>query len=79
MIEGDNATLECSVKVANPNTNVTWRWFRTVSPMDTLHSGSTYTIFGIMRDMAGSYSCTAKNSIGTSEALIITVNVQCKH
>nr|XP_022289615.1 B-cell receptor CD22-like isoform X2 [Crassostrea virginica] len=74
--EGQTATLECTVTAANPNTGNTWRWFNTDSPNNVLHNGSSYTIPNIQRGKSGLYSCTASNTVGTSEAAIVNLNVQ---
>lgn len=80
VIEGQTGTLQCEVVAANPNTTITWKWFRTETPSDVLYNnGPTYTIPNIKKDMSGSYSCTASNSIGTSEASKVNVDVQCKY
>lgn len=75
--EGQTAALKCSLIDANPNTNITWRWFRTDRPYNTLFYGPNYTVPNIQRDISGSYSCKARNSVGTSEADVINVDVQC--
>lgn len=75
--EGQTVSLSCAVIDANPNTNITWRWFRTDRPYNTLFYGPNYTVSNIQRNMSGSYTCTARNSVGTSEADVINVDVQC--
>lgn len=77
VVEGQTAALKCVLIGANPNTSITWRWFRTDRPYDDLYYGPNYIISNIQRDMSGSYNCTASNSVGTSEAGIINVDVQC--
>ena len=76
--EGETATLSCTVTDANPNTGITWRWFRIDSPNNVLHNGPSYILPNIQRGRSGSHSCTASNTIGTSEAATVNVNVQCK-
>uniref|UniRef100_K1PFN5 Muscle, skeletal receptor tyrosine protein kinase n=1 Tax=Magallana gigas TaxID=29159 RepID=K1PFN5_MAGGI len=61
---------------ANPNTSIIWRWYRTDRPNVVLFYGPNYTLPNIQRNMSGTYNCTASNSIGTSEANIINVEVQ---
>lgn len=78
VIEGQTATLECTVVDANPNTSITWEWFRTKSPKNIIYNESSYEIPNIQRNMSGSYSCIARNSIGTSEAYVTIVDVQCE-
>ncbi|XP_078323845.1 neural cell adhesion molecule 1-like isoform X3 [Crassostrea virginica] len=73
--EGQTATLSCTVTDANPNTGITWRWIKTDFPNTILHTGASYTILNIQRGRSGSYSCTANNTIGTSEAATIYVDV----
>ena len=76
--EGQTATLTCTVTAANPYTGITWKWFKTDSPNNVLHNGPSYILPNIQRGTSGSYSCTASNSVGTSEAVTVNVNVQCK-
>lgn len=78
VIEGQTATLKCNMTAANPNINITWRWFNTDNPTHFLHDGSTYIIPGIQRNRSGLYNCTASNSIGTSVPATISVDIQCK-
>lgn len=78
MREGETATLICKLTVANPNTNITWRWFKTGRPNSVLHTGPNYTISNIQRAKSGPYSCTASNFVGTSEEAIVNIDVQCK-
>ena len=79
VIEGDTATLMCTIIDAYPNTNITWRWIKTDSPNDALYNGPNYTIPNIEREKSGSYSCTASTTVGTSEPATINVDVQCKY
>lgn len=74
--EGENATLQCSLISANPNNSISWKWFFVGSPNRFLYNQSTFTISNIQRTEAGSYSCTAKNTIDTSEASTIDIDVQ---
>lgn len=73
VIEGQTGLLDCILVAANPNTSITWRWFRTESPSNVIHNGPIYTIFNIHR--SESYNCTARNSVGTSVAVTINVDV----
>ena len=75
--EGQTATLICTVTAANPNTSITWKWCKTDSPNTILYHEPNYTIPNIQRGRTGSFSCTASNSVGTSEAAVIIVEVQC--
>ena len=76
--EGQTATLVCVVTDANPNTNITWRWFKSDTPNIILHIGPNYTITNIQRGRSGLYGCSSSNIVGTSEAVAIEVDVQCK-
>lgn len=78
VLEGTTAVLWCAVIAANPNTGIMWRWFRTETPNDFLSYIPIFTISHIQRNMSGSYNCLASNSVGTSEAAVIIVDVQCK-
>lgn len=76
--EGRTVVLECNVTDANPNTNITWKWFRSSSNTSFPHNGPIYTISDITRNKAGLYNCMAINSAGTSLPTSTYVNVQCK-
>ncbi|XP_078319168.1 muscle, skeletal receptor tyrosine-protein kinase-like [Crassostrea virginica] len=76
--EGQTATLMCIVTDANPNTGITWRWIRADSPNVIFHTGPNFTISNIQREISGSFNCTASNSVGTSEAAVLIVDVQYK-
>lgn len=77
--EGETATLECEVAAANPNTSITWKWFNASSLNDVFFNGPKYVIPNIQRNQSGSYSCTANNSIGSSEAITINMDILCKY
>lgn len=79
IIEGQTAALKCRLTAANPNSSITWAWYKTDNPGTVLHDGPTYTVPNIKRKMSGSFSCTASNSVGTSEAVNINIDVQCKY
>lgn len=68
VLEGETATLECTVAAAN----------QTDSRSKVLYDGPTFTIPNIKRNRSGSYSCSASNVVGTSEAVIIYIDVQCE-
>nr|XP_022313604.1 B-cell receptor CD22-like [Crassostrea virginica] len=76
VIEGQTATLICTMTTANPNSSTTWKWIKTDSPTTVLHNGPNYTIFNIQRGSSGSYSCTASNSVGTSDPATVNLDVQ---
>nr|XP_022287393.1 hemicentin-1-like isoform X3 [Crassostrea virginica] len=76
--EGESATLSCTVTDANPYTDIIWRWFKTDSPNNTLHNGPNYTISNIQRGRSGTYNCSARNVVGTSENATIEVDVLYK-
>lgn len=78
VLEGETATLKCVLIDANPNTNIAWKWFRTDRSSDELNYGPIYIIHNTQRNMSGSYNCLASNVVGTSEAAIINVDVQCE-
>lgn len=75
-IEGQSATLECTVVGANSNTSITREWFRTKSPRNVIYTESNCTIPNIQRNMSGFYSCIANNSVGASVAATTDVDVQ---
>lgn len=77
--EGQTAALKSRLTAANPNSSITWAWYKTDNPGTVLHDGPTYTVPNIKRKMSGSFSCTARNSVGTSEAVNINIDVQCKY
>lgn len=75
-IEGQSATLECTVVGANSNTSITREWFRTKSPRNVIYTECNCTIPNIQRNMSGFYSCIANNSVGASVAATTDVDVQ---
>lgn len=77
VIEGQNATLVCSLEAANPNTSITWKWYSGDKEFPVLENGPTFLMAEIHRVKSGNYSCTATNKIGTSEATLTTLDVQC--
>ncbi|XP_078334163.1 neural cell adhesion molecule 1-like isoform X2 [Crassostrea virginica] len=78
VLEGQTATLVCTVIDANTNTSIKWTWIKANSPNTVLHNGPNYTIPNIQRERSGSYSCIASNAVGTSEPATIQVDVQYK-
>lgn len=79
IIEGHIAALECRVNAANPNSRITWAWYKTDNPSTVLHNESRFTVPNIKRKMSGSYSCTASNSAGISKAVDINIDIQCEY
>lgn len=77
VIEGQKATLVCSLTAANPNTSITWKWFSGDKQFPGLENRPTFIMSGIHRIKSGNYSCTASNKIGTSEATSTMLDVQC--
>lgn len=75
--EGQKATMECKMTAANPNTSIIWKWFETTS-LNKLSDGPYLMIPNITRDRSGPYSCTASNSVGTSDVVTINLDVQYK-
>lgn len=39
IIEGHTVALECRVTAANPNSRITWAWYKTDNPSTVLHNG----------------------------------------
>lgn len=78
VIEGQTATPECLAASANPNTSITWEWFKTESPRNIIHTEPKYTSPNIQRNMSGFYSCIANNSVRASVAATTVVDVQCE-
>lgn len=77
VIEGQNATLVCSLTAANPNTSITWKWFSGDKQFPVPENRPTFIMSEIHRIKSGNYSCTASNKVGTSEATSTTLDVQC--
>lgn len=75
VIEGYLATLVCTVTSANPNTDITWKWTKTDGPNTILHHKPWYFMPHIQREKSGLYTCTATNSVGTSNVAVINVDV----
>lgn len=78
-MEGQFLSLMCMLIDANPNTGIVWRWFYTATPDELLYNKPNYTIQNIDRGKSGSYSCTASNTVGTSKAATIDVDVLCMY
>lgn len=76
--EGNPATLQCKVTDGNPMTDIGWKWFDEKNSSNVLFTEKTYTIPKVRRDKSGNYSCTATNSVGTSVAATIHLDIQCK-
>lgn len=70
------AYITCTIKDANPKTNIMWLWSVNGIAVDV--PLSKYTIPNIQRNMSGTYSCKAKNSAGISLAASTFVDVQCE-
>lgn len=79
IVEGDTATLVCRVTAANPNSNITWKWYKTDNPSNVLHNESTLSIPNIQRSRSGLYRCTASNVVGTSVAATTIVDIDCEY
>lgn len=79
VLEGQPATLKCTVIAANPKTGLEWTWFKSDSRNTNVSDKNTYVIISITRNESGNYSCAAKNSVGTSEEAILVVDVHCKY
>lgn len=77
--EFENASLECTVTDANPETGISWKWSHTEHSSYPLPDGPVFTIPNIQRDMSGAYNCTAKNTEGQSDPITIKVIVECKY
>ncbi|XP_078334121.1 kin of IRRE-like protein 3 isoform X1 [Crassostrea virginica] len=75
---GEIATLVCTITVANPSRGIMWKWIKTGSANTVLHNESTFTMTNIQRGRSGTYNCTASNTVGTSEAATIDVDVLYK-
>lgn len=78
VIEWKTANIECAVTAANPNTSITWKWIKTDNANDLFNNLPIYTINRIPRSASGVYNCTAKNTVGESEAASISIDVQFK-
>lgn len=78
--KGQPATFECILIDANPNTSISWRWFRDKDiPSNVLTNGHIYMIPNMQRNNSGTYGCTASNYVGTSDPVTIYVDVRCKY
>lgn len=75
IVEGMSLTLRCRAD-ANPKANIIWR----KSGHSGIYDIKDYIEFSpIRRTDSGVYSCSAKNDIGQSEEMEITVDVKCKY
>ena len=70
---GENVTLNCSVD-SNPAATIS---IVTPSERDVISSNGIFIITSISPDDAGTYVCTANNSVG-AVTLSYTVDVECK-
>lgn len=74
--EGGTASLVCTLIDANPKTPLTWKWIKLDSNDTVYNNGPNFTMSNITRRRSGSYSCAANNSVGTSNKVTVTVDVQ---
>ena len=72
--ESQNATVECTVTAANPATNITVRISRENSATVS-HVGGIAELVHVTRDQAGTYTCTASNSVGSVSTASSTLTV----
>lgn len=77
IVEGSTVNIMCTIKEANPNSDIKWQWLINDTNID--NDGPNYTVSYIQRDKSGTYSCKASNSVGTSVAASTIVDVQCKY
>lgn len=71
--------LECILIDSNPNKGIVWKWFKVANSSYELSNKSSYIIPKTNKEDTGTYNCTADNSIGTSIAATVYLDVQCKY
>lgn len=71
----DTLTLRCLAD-ANPPASVIWQ---RVGSRDISSLSETLVFKPINQRDSGTYSCTAKNSVGTSQPVSTTLDVKCKY
>lgn len=79
ILEGNTAQLKCHITASNPKSIIAWKWFKINNSNYELSNESTYVIRKTSRRDKGSYNCTASNSVGTSIAATLYLDVQCKY
>ena len=74
--EGSKASLHCDV-TGNPSPNVVW-----INASGTVLQNSanvtSYTIYQVMRNDEGNYTCKASNTVGEDIDSTSILDVQCK-
>ncbi|KAF4804715.1 neuronal growth regulator 1 [Turdus rufiventris] len=73
--EGSNVTLVC-LATGKPEPSISWRH---ISPSaKPFESGQYLDIYGITRDQAGEYECSAENDVSVPDVKKVKVTVNCK-
>ncbi|KAL9845856.1 neuronal growth regulator 1-like [Geothlypis trichas] len=73
--EGSNVTLVC-LATGKPEPSISWRH---ISPSaKPFESGQYLDIYGISRDQAGEYECSAENDVSVPDVKKVKVTVNCK-
>nr|XP_014128475.2 neuronal growth regulator 1 [Zonotrichia albicollis] len=73
--EGSNVTLVC-LATGKPEPSISWRH---ISPSaKPFESGQYLDIYGITRDQAGEYECSAENDVSVPDVRKVKVTVNCK-
>lgn len=76
IVKGKTLNITCTIIEANPDTNIAWQW--RINDTNVNVTGPNYIVSNVQRDKSGTYSCEARNSVGTSVAALTIVDVQCK-
>lgn len=75
-VEGVNLTLQCKVRAANPQPNITW--YSVTANNTALSHGVNLTFSSISRSDAAQYYCVAENGIDQGVTSRISfIDVQC--
>lgn len=77
IVEGGNLILQCRVRAANPEPNITW--YSVTANNTALSYGANLTFVNISRGDAGKYYCVAGNGIVKAVTSGISViDVHCE-
>lgn len=77
IVEGDPATINCTVADANPAATY-FRFRQLLESWSSWGSSNTQTYTSIDRSKAGVYKCRAKNTVGGGPENALQLDVHCE-